>query len=161
MNIDITSLKNHSERELVIHETYHVSKEQLENTELLDLKDVMVEGTLNLDVNQEYEMHVTVTGTMILPCAITLKPVPYQFSIEVDGNVEEMLNEIDKNHEKIENTIDISPIIWENILMEIPLRVVSEELDDVSLEGDGWKLITERETNLETNPELEKLKDLL
>ena len=60
---------------------------------------------------------------------------------------------------KNQNTIDILPIIWENILMEIPIRVVGDKNQSLQMEGDGWKLITEEEKKL--NPELQKLKDLL
>ena len=57
------------------------------------------------------------------------------------------------------NSLDILPIIWENILMEIPMRVVSEDAEDVALSGDGWKFITGEEKT--ENSELSKLKDLL
>ena len=43
--------------------------------------------------------------------------------------------------------------------MEIPIRVVGDKNQNLRMEGDGWKLITEEEKKL--NPELQKLKDLL
>ena len=43
--------------------------------------------------------------------------------------------------------------------MEIPMRVVSEDADDVTLSGDGWKFIIGEEKK--ENSELSKLKDLL
>ena len=39
------------------------------------------------------------------------------------------------------------------------MRVISDDLSDFQVKGDGWKVITEEEPK--TNPELEKLKDLL
>ena len=42
-----------------------------------------------------------------------------------------------------ENLLDIFPIVWENILMEVPMRVVSSDVSDVPLEGNGWKFIKE------------------
>ena len=44
--------------------------------------------------------------------------------------------------------------------MEIPMRVVSDEIDTNSLKGDGWQVVT-GEVISSPNPELEKLKDLL
>ena len=41
--------------------------------------------------------------------------------------------------------------------MEIPIRVVSNDLSDIKTKGDGWELITEEKGN----PSLAKLKDLL
>ena len=70
------------------------------------------------------------------------------------------MEEINENSQKIENSIDIFPIIWENILMEIPMKVVSEKAKNLKLEGDGWKLITD-EKKEEINPEFEKLNQLL
>ena len=64
-----------------------------------------------------------------------------------------------ENARNFTNTLDIFPIIWENILMEIPIRVVGDKNQNLQMEGDGWKLITEEEKKL--NPELQKLKDLL
>ena len=40
------------------------------------------------------------------------------------------------------------------------MKVVSKDLSDMKTEGNGWKLITEKE-NTYINPELAKLKDLL
>ena len=69
------------------------------------------------------------------------------------------MEEIEENDKKIENSIDILPIIWENILMEIPMKVVSEEAKDIELKGDGWRLITdEKRENI--NPEFQKLNKL-
>ena len=71
------------------------------------------------------------------------------------------LDELIENARNFTNTLDIFPIIWENILMEIPMKVVSEEIDDVKTSGNGWRLITDEENSKDINPELEKLKDLL
>lgn len=160
MNIDLTNLKNRSMKKLRIHENLEISQDLLEDTELLDLKDVMVDGTLFLDSLDEYQVSLEISGTMILPCAITLKPVPYPFHIEVEGNIEELMSEIDENVKKSENSIDIFPIIWENILMEIPLRVVAEDAKEVTMAGEGWKFVTDTNKQGTTNSEFDKLKDL-
>lgn len=159
MKIDILPLKR-GVHEITIDETYEFTKEDIVNSDLLALHDVHVTGILTNRLNS-YDLSCTVTGEMILPCAITLNPVSYPFSVDIEGDVEELQREIDENYEKSENTIDILPIIWENILMEIPLRVVSADAKSAEMQGDGWKLITEHESVRETNPELEKLKDLL
>ncbi|MBS7021060.1 MAG: DUF177 domain-containing protein, partial [Firmicutes bacterium] len=129
--------------------------------DLLDLKDAHVSGFIYLDAIDEYALQLKVNGTMTLPCAITLKPVSHPFSYQIDDNLEKIVQEIDENAKKIENSIDILPIIWENIVMEIPMRVVSEGAENLELKGEGWKLVTEEEEKETINPELEKLKDLL
>ena len=159
MDIDITKLKSDIDDSISIDLTYSFSKEQLEGTDLLKLDDVKIKGKIYKDSINEYIIDVDVNGIMVLPCAITLDPVDYPFNVKINGNLEEMLQEINENSKKIENSIDIFPIIWENILMEIPMKVVSEKAKNIKLEGDGWRLITD-ETRGNINPEFQKLSQL-
>ncbi len=158
MNIDLLRLKNNVDKTIEINEELEFQKDQLENTELLDLKDVKATGELKKDSMDDITLYLNVTGTMYLPCALTLESVEHKFEFTIDDKLENVLEEV-KNDKKIENTIDILPIIWENILMEIPMRVVSPNAKPEKLKGDGWQFITEQKGNV--NPELEKLKDLL
>ena len=155
MNVDITRLKSGIDSNVVIDLNYSFTKEQLENTNILELNNIKIKGEITNGI-EDYHLKLSIEGTMILPCSISLKPTKYPFSIEIDDDLSEFLEE---NLENNQNTIDIFPIIWENILMEIPLKVVNEDLSDVKKEGDGWKFITDKEERI--NPELEKLKDLL
>ena len=155
MNIDITRLKSGIDSNVLIDLNYSFTKEQLENTSILELNDIKIKGEITNGI-EDYHIKLSIKGTMILPCSISLKPTKYPFSIEIDDDLSEFLEE---NLENNQNTIDIFPIIWENILMEIPLKVVNEDLSDVKKEGEGWKFITDKEERI--NPELEKLKDLL
>lgn len=161
MKFDLLRLKNKIDPYIEIDTTCEVGKELLEKTELLELKELKVKGEIALDTLDDFTLDLDVTGVMVLPCAVTLKPVDYPFSIKIEGNINQMLKEFDENAKKIENSIDILPIIWENVLMEIPMRVTSEDAKHLELEGDGWKLITEEEALTEVNPALAKLKDLL
>ena len=160
MIIDLTRLNNEIDEYIEIEKTVEYDNEYAQNTELIDLKNTMVKGTVYKDSIDHIILDVVLEGTMVLPCAITLKPVDYNFKCMISGNIEELYEEIAKNDKKYENCIDILPIIWENILMEMPMKVVSDDLSDAKTEGDGWKLITEKE-NTYINPELLKLKDLL
>lgn len=155
LNIDITRLKSNIDEYTLIDLNYSFSKEQLENSNILELNDLSVKGyiTKNMD---NFHLKVDVSGTMVLPCSISLKPTNYPFSLEIDEDFDETLQENLKN---VANSIDIFQIIWENILMEIPLRVVNEDLSDVKVSGEGWQLVTDKEERI--NPALEKLKDLL
>ena len=156
MIIDITRLKSNIETFIELNEGLEID---VSSTEIIKLNDTKVVGSITKD-NEGYYIDAVLSGIMTLPCSITLKPTELKFETEIVGNIEEMLEEIGENDKKTENTIDIFPIIWENILMEIPMRVVSPDIDEQTLKGDGWKLITDEETT-STNPELEKLKDLL
>ncbi len=157
MNYDLTRLQSGIEKEILIKETYSFSKEELEGTEILSLDQVTIEGRIFKNALDNIELTLTIDGTMILPCSITLKPVPYPFHIEVSGEKDELLEEMGEIEKKNENTLDIFPIIWENILMEIPMKVTSPDAEGVKLQGDGWKLVGEEEND--GNTALEGLKD--
>lgn len=160
MIIDITRLKSGIDEEIEINEKLEFTEESLKGTELIELNDVLITGGIIKDSIDDYIINISIDGIMVLPCSLTLKPVSYPFYTEISGNIEDLFKEMDEIDRKIENTIDILPIIWENILMEIPIRVLSDKTDDIKLEGNGWKFVTEEENN-ECNPELQKLKDLL
>lgn len=156
MIIDITNLNSENYKE--IDEVYSFSKEELENTDILKLDNVSIKGDITKNSLEELILNIIVKGTMVLPCAISLKPVNYDFEIEIDENLTEYSEENDKICKNNQKTLDILPIIWENILMEIPMRVVSDDLSDAITKGDGWELVTEEK---KVNPSLAKLKDLL
>ena len=156
MKFDLTRLNNNIDKIIPISETYSFKLDELKGTDLLKLDDVKVEGELFKNSLGNIELNVDVEGTMVLPCAITLKPVDYPFAITISGELSELFEEFDENQRNFQNTIDILPIIWENILMEIPMRVVSEEArnSDINMSGDGWKFVTEEEEHLSQLSEL-------
>lgn len=156
MHFDLIRLNNNIEKSISIDETYSFTLDELKGTDLLKLDDVKVEGELFKNSLGNIELNVDVEGIMVLPCAITLKPVDYPFAITISGELEELFEEFDENQTNFQNTIDILPIIWENILMEIPMRVVSEEAknSDINMSGNGWKFVTEEEEKLSPLSEL-------
>ncbi|MDD2391444.1 MAG: DUF177 domain-containing protein [Bacilli bacterium] len=158
MKFDVLKLNKGVLEFILVDEDYSFSQEQLKNSGILRLDNVHINGEISLS-DEDYQIILNIKGTMILPCSLTLKEVEYPFNINIDNNMSDLLEEIDKNSENKQNTIDILPIIWQNILMEVPIKVTSTDLGDFKTSGDGWKIITEPETNI--NPELERLKDLL
>ncbi len=160
MIIDISKLQNGSEINVEINEVINVDKETLKKVNVLDIKDASVSGYIHDDEMQNYYLDLLVTGTMVLPCSITLQPVDYPFETKIEGDYSEMMSEIGDFGEKVKNCIDIFPIIWENILMEIPIKVTCPDATDLKLSGDGWKLVTEGEEQEQTSA-FDKLKDLL
>lgn len=160
MIIDLIRLKNGIDDKIIIDENVTVSKEYLDKAGIIDLKNAKVEGEITRNSNYDYYVSLDIYGTMILPCSLSLKPTNYEFNIKIDDNLLTLLEEIDENVKKVENTIDIFPIIWENILMEIPMRVVNSDISSIPKEGKGWKLIDEDEEEENINPEFAKLKDL-
>ena len=68
------------------------------------------------------------------------------------------MENIEENLEKDENSIDILPILWQNIVLEVPLRFT--KVNDLSkYNGDGWKLISEEEASSTSNNPFLELKE--
>ena len=154
MNIDLTRLNNDIDKKIKVDTYYKFNKEEMQGTDLVRC-DCSVKGVIKKNSLKDIVLDLTLEGVMIIPCAITLKPTEYPYNIKIQGTLSEILN---KNEEIFTNTLDIFPIIWENILMEIPMRVVSEGAEDLEIKGDGWKLVTDDE---ETSSPLAELEELL
>ena len=114
--------------------------DKIANSDIIKISDVEVVGDYEIFDNIEYIFYIDIKCTLTMACAITIKDV----DVLLDFTVEEVFTE-DKNDEfnQIEGiTIDLLPIIWSNIILEKPMRVVSEnaydnfELDNVETEDD-------------------------
>lgn len=137
MKIDLNYLnrfgKMNIDSDFVIDEDYY------KNTDIRKLENLHVSGEVSVDYDDYINLNVKITGRMILPCAMTLNDVPHDFTSEVEENIGKF-EEIYKNNK---NLLEISPILWENIVLEIPIRVVSKDIKPSNTSGDGWELISE------------------
>ena len=60
--------------------------------------------------------------------------------------------------ENDENRLDLFEFLWENIVLEVPLKFT--KVTNLSeFHGDGWKLMSEDEVSLENNPFHDLLKN--
>lgn len=133
-----------------IDEIYNIDKEYYKDTEILELKDIKVNGSITYPADDNLLLDIKVNGIMVIPDSVTLDAVDYNFSIEISENV----------YEKLENdqfTLDIIEILWENIVLEIPIRFSIVD-DYTNLAGDGWKVISEDDIEKDAN---NPFKDLL
>ena len=143
MLLDLTKLQNRKENELIFNEVITLDNDLYKDTDIRELSPLDVSINIQRITDSAYNMDLYIKGEMTLPCSVTLKDVKYPFEVKTEVKV----SNIDENDEEyvkiIQNNIDIIPIIWQNIVLEIPLRVVSEDISDSPVSGDGWKLIRE------------------
>lgn len=111
-----------------------------------EVNKIHFEGKIYYNVSDELKMEGKLIGELILTDAVDLSDVLYPISINID--------EIIKNNE---NILDINEILWENIVLEVPIRVTNKEL--TKLEGDGWKILNEDNED-KIDPRLQKLQEL-
>ena len=136
MKIDLNYLNRFSK--LTIDEDFVIKNEYLENTDIRKLDNLHVTGEVEIDYEDNININLELTGTMILPCAVTLKDVEYKF----ETSIEENIGKFEEIFKKNKNSLEISEILWENIVLEIPIRVVSEAAEPSNTSGDGWELIS-------------------
>ena len=143
MFIDITRLQNRSTNEFLYKNTIVLDEALYKNTDIRKLSPVEVSADIKRITDTSYKMSLEIKGEMTLPCSITLNDVIYPFDIKTEVKLSNEDEEDEEYVKIIQNNIDIISIIWQNIVLEIPLRVVSEDIDDSLPSGDGWKLIRE------------------
>lgn len=140
--LDLTKLQNRSVNELNYSDIITIDKSMYENTDIRNLSDVKVNAHIKRVTNSSYNMSLIIDGVMTLPCSVTLKDVLYPFHIETEVKISNDDENLEEYVKIIQNSIDILPIIWQNIALEIPLKVVSDDISDTPTSGDGWKLVS-------------------
>ena len=141
-------------KKINIDNEVNIPEELLSTSTIRRLNNIHFNGYLDKLIDDSYELVGTLSGTMIIPDDITLEDFEYNFTSEIE-------EEIVETRISFQKTIDITEDLWQNILVEIPLKAVNEKNKNIRLEGDGWRLIGEDElANTKNNP-LSSLEDLL
>ncbi|MFT8317228.1 MAG: YceD family protein [Sporolactobacillus sp.] len=161
----VPDLMNHKNEGLNFNEEIVLPLELFRaDPEIRRLSPVHVEGTVEFS-KKSLTFHLHIEGTMILPCAITLVDVSYPFKIDTSetfllAGTDIGEEEADEFVHLIENEqIDLIPCLVEAILVEKPIRVVSDQAKaEEERSGDGWTLMTEKAAKQQIDPRLEKLK---
>ena len=159
MNIDLTKLITNIEEEIDINVDLEFNESKLQETSIKRLEKVTFSGFVTKLYNNDYQISGCLSGTMILPDDITLEEVEYKFSTQIEEEFSEFNENDDNNLKIIQNRLDISEFLWQNILVEIPLKVVNEKNKDITLKGDGWRFITEEELQKEKKSPFNEIAD--
>lgn len=153
--IDISKLKNGLAESIDIDENITFTKEDIKYTDIVRLENVHAKGKISRIEENIYRLELLITGNMVLLCARSLEEVDYPINITLDENISE------ENSEKpliLQNGLDIFSIVCENIVLEVPLRVIKEDADFIK-SGDGWNFQLEEDKALD-NP-FSQLKSML
>lgn len=158
MIINLLKLKLNQERKITINETVNIDKDYYKNTDIKNIGDIKLNGNILYHGEEFFELALHIKCDITLSCSITLEDV----ILPIDININENLGvDEEENNKIVNNSIDLIPIIWQNIILEVPLKVISPNVDRSKLQGNGWKLVTEEEELEKEDPRLEKLKDFL
>ena len=151
MDVDLSLLHSHTVSSIPITGTYEIPKSYYENSDVISLEPVQVEGEITLDEEDIDHITCTMKGNMVILDSVSLEEVLYPFTIEYDDIC-------DENCKKNENLLDIFLVLWENNVLEVPLQFT--KVSDLSkFHGDGWRLMSEEEYHCQKNPFSDLLKD--
>ena len=126
---------------------------------IFDLKNAEVKGKLYLNSINEVELSCVFSGSMYIEDAITLKSIPYDFSINIEESIEEIKENYINCYAISKNTLDLISVLWQNIVLEVPISYTLDK--DANLKGDGWELMNDDKKTKEIDPRLKKLEELL
>ena len=157
--VDISLLNSNILKEVLIDSEINYDEIYYSNTNIIKISGVKILGNVTKMDTGELELNLKADGVMTLPCSVTLEPVDYPFSLTIN----EIIDEKDENNlKKDANTLELKEYLWENIVVEIPLRIVSDNAYTKEYKGNGWQLITdESQKEKNNNNPFEALNQLL
>lgn len=96
--------------------------------DILDISLAEVSGTALHLYDDRYQFDLSIKCKLVLEDAVTLDPVDFLVAVNVIETFDKVVDEeSDEDVRLIEkNTIDLYDVVWENILLEKPIRVTKE-----------------------------------
>ncbi|MDF2699340.1 MAG: hypothetical protein K0Q49_896 [Haloplasmataceae bacterium] len=165
MKYSINQLIKHGNEPFEINETVDFSSIAAQHHEIRKISPVTIIGkgqlsgtTVIFDLNIKCEL--------VLPCALTLDDVIYPLVIDTQEifSFAENAKESDFEDDVIivkGQFIELIQIIWQNIIVNIPLRVVSENAyERLQRKGENWQIVDEDNQEEKIDPRFAVLKDL-
>lgn len=148
--VDLSLLHSNTIETVFIDEDIVFEEEFYKNTDIQGFNFIHINGFIKRSTENDDTINLDVEGEMILLDSISNEKVNYPFSFKIEGSLTEILG-------NCPNTIDILELLWENIVLEVPLKFTTVE-DFSEFQGDGWKLVSEDDAHKD-NPFNEILKE--
>ena len=152
------NLNHITEKGIIIDQLVDFDESYYKKTTIKGLKDVHVKGKIYYSQTGEVIFSGKIKGIMSLQEANTGELVDYPFKSEVSEILAEN-NNIEANlRTNTQNSLDLKEVLWQNIVLEVPIRVV-ESLKPKLSKGEGWELMDEN--SKKEDPRLECFRALL
>ncbi len=164
MKYFISELVKRGNTPFEINEIIDFSSVSASHHEIRRISPVTITGTGQLS-GEDVVFNLNITCDLVLPCALTLDDVNYHMDINTieyftfKEHAREEDYDYDINVVKGQ-FIELAPVIWQNIIVNIPLRVVSENAyERMNAKGENYSVIDESEDKID--PRFSVLKDLI
>ena len=166
MKWQIAKLLKETSREILVDEEIDFSEAVRKNPDLRGLSKIKVTGKGSIfPTSRTVTFDLKIAGTMTLPCALTLDDVEYKFEATISPTYIWDVEKYDEDSDDylVKDVIEIASAVWQEIFVQIPLRVVKEGAYE-ELQKQGVEIVDE-EAELEAaktkvDPRFEVLKNL-
>lgn len=148
-------------RRVEFNESIDFNQDTFVNMSLLrNLVDIEVVGDGYFDVTyNKFYTKATITGIMVVPCAISNVDVDYPFTSEM--KITYAFDTAGDDEILVKGpTVHLLPEILQTIIMDVPIKVVSKDAKYKS--GENWEVVSEEQLKSEDkpiDPRLAKLKE--
>lgn len=134
MKLDLRKL--YAFKKLEIDTDLDLSKVDYRKLNIRKINRMHVKGLVKVNYEDNIELDLDIDGEIVMPCAITLDDV----LVPINTHIEE---EILENTLKDDFYLDLLDILWENVILEVPIRVTKEGAKLESQKGNGWEIVSE------------------
>jgi len=159
MKWSIHQLQKLRNKGLLLDEIVDLNHLNERNPEIREVSPLHVTGRVDFGTNR-YTFHLTITGYLILPCHRTLVDVKYPLSItttETFFTTTEWDSEDENVHILEDDVLDLTPVLEELILLEIPLQLFAEDVEGqetAPTSGRDWEVKEYVEKEQKIDPRL-------
>lgn len=170
MKWSMIQLQKFRNKGLTFDEKVNLDSVKLRDPQIRSISPVRIKGRADIR-SKEVTFYLDISGKMILPNSRTWEDVQYPFSIQTTEIFRDEISGFEENtddnlHVIQGGMVDLTPIIEELILLEIPMQVYNDEDEEMpaSLQsGKNWQFVKEEEIDSEqkVDPRLAKLAKLL
>ncbi len=154
--IDLNKLNN--DNIVTLDSSFLIDLNVYSNKDISALENLYVQGSIKYNASDNLDFNLNITGIMYLKDTITLEIIEYPLNINITEEYSLNSPELQDYYKKEQNTLDIIGILWENIVLEVPMRFTKSK--NVTLKGDGWSM-GDNKIKDDIDPRLAKLTELL
>ncbi|MDY5874128.1 MAG: hypothetical protein SPK36_05030 [Bacilli bacterium] len=155
MEFDLNKI---TEQGILIDTIISFDEEYLRVSEIKKLDNVHVSGRIYYSLTKEVIFAGNVNGNMTLVDGYSGDLIDYPFNINLDEILANFSNEDEKVGKKPKNSLDLKEVLWENIVLEVPI-VVSKDNKVKTKKGEFWEV--RDENSKKDDPRLECFRTLL
>ena len=155
MEFDLNKI---TEQGILIDSTISFGEEYLQVSAIKRLDNIKVSGRIYYSLTKEIIFAGNVKGNMTLVDGYSGDLIDYPFNINLDEILANFSNEDEKVGKKPKNSLDLKEVLWENIVLEVPI-VVSKDNEVKTKKGEFWEV--RDENSKKDDPRLECFRTLL